>query len=442
MRRLLAFSLVLWLAGPSLSSAIAEDGFPDVDQLPVIEELPDPLVMFDGTPVTSAEQWRSERRPELIALFEHYMFGKAPPPPENFAFTVDDVDPQALGGKATRKIVTLRFGPEGTPPVSLLLVVPNGRQGPAPVFIGLNFVGNHTTLDDPAIPLTEAWVNNSWSGGSTSRAEDDQRGIRGESGSRPRWYFEKAVDRGYAVATMYAGELSPDYSGGGGGRAFTEGIHQGWLEEGQTWPGDTQWHTIAAWAWGLSRGVDYLVQDEHIDSQRIAVLGHSRLGKTALWAGATDSRFALIVSNNSGCGGAALHRRRFGETVARINQVFPHWFNARFKTYNEREDAIPFDQHQLIACLAPRPVYVASASEDLWADPRGEFLSVLHASPVYSLYGVEGFGLNDLPPVDTPCLTRLGYHLRSGPHEILEYDWQQFLRHARRHGLGQALTQD
>jgi len=193
-------------------SAVAYANWPDVDELPSVAELPDSLVMFDGTPVTSVEQWRNQRRPELISLFEHYMYGKAPPPPDNFQFVVEDVDPVAFDGKATRKIVTLRFGPEGTPPVSLLLVVPNERERPAPVFIGLNFVGNHTTMNDPKIPLPQAWINDQWSGGNDGRAHDDQRGLRAPDGQRPRWYFEKAVDRGYGVATMYAGEISPDHS--------------------------------------------------------------------------------------------------------------------------------------------------------------------------------------------------------------------------------------
>ena len=435
MRFFIGCLLACLLAFPYPVLTNAEEAFPDVDDLPVIEALPDPLVRFDGTAVTSAEQWRAERRPELIALFEHYMFGKAPPPPENFSFTVEDVDEQALGGKATRKIVTLRFGPEGTPPVSLLLVVPNGRQGPSPVFLGLNFVGNHTTMDDPAIPLTEAWVNDSWSGGSEGRAEDDQRGIRAAGGSRPRWYFEKAVDRGYAVATMYAGEISPDYSGGGGGRAFTEGIHQGWLEEGQNWPGDTEWHTIAAWAWGLSRGVDYLVQDEHIDSRRIAVFGHSRLGKTALLAGALDERFTVVIPSQSGAGGAAPARNISpgAESVERVNR-FTHWFNANYKRFNEQVERMPFDMHCLIAVCAPRPVLLTNATGDRWADPPGQFDMLVAAEPVYRLLGVENpLATHEFPEENVLVDSTLGYHIRPGRHDMTDVEWRAWFEFAEQH---------
>lgn len=411
--------------------AAAADEFPDVDDLPVIAELPDPLVMFDGTPVTTAEQWRERRRPELIGLIEHYMFGKAPPPPENFAFTVDDVDRQALGGKATRKLVTLTFGPEGTPPVSLLLVVPNDRDGPSPVFIGLNFVGNHTTMHDPAIPLTEAWVNDGWSGGSRSRAEDDQRGLRAPGGARPRWYMEKAVDRGYAVATMYAGEISPDTSG----RAFTEGVHRGYMEEGQTRPGDTEWHTIAAWAWGLSRGVDYLVEDDDIDAGRIAVMGHSRLGKTALLAGAFDERFTIVIPSQSGSGGAAPARdiSPGAESLERVNR-FTHWFNANYKRFNGQVERLPFDAHSLIALCAPRPVLLTNATGDRWADPPRQFDALVAAAPVYELLGVEQpLATRDFPEENALIDSTLGYFIRPGRHDMTDVEWNAWLDFADRH---------
>ncbi len=368
----------------------------DEDEVPDYT-LPDPLILENGDSVDDAETWFDQRRPEILELFREHVYGRRAGPPEAVEFEIIEEDAGAMDGEATLKRVAIRsVQGENSHTFELVLFIPNDTSGPAPVFLLMNNRGASNT--DPT--------------------REQKSGF---------WPAEEVIERGYAIAAFQVSDVAPDSAD-----HFREGAVS-LFEDPEEEREPDGWGALAAWGWGASRVMDYFEADDAVDASRAALAGHSRGGKASLWAGAEDERFAMVVSNNSGCGGAALFRRRFGERITLLNDVRPHWFCVNHRQFNGREDALPVDQHMLIALSAPRAVYVASASEDRPADPRGEFLAALHAGPVFELLGAQPLPAGEMPEPGEPVHGTVGYHIREGRHNLTPEDWHHFMDFADMH---------
>lgn len=431
--RFLKSALSVSLLGMFIGCATAPTSrLPEFAELSPQPALRDPLVMLDGRRVASREEWERTRRPELKAIFQHYMYGKIPGPVPMRTVT-QAVHTDFLEGKATLKVISLDAG-NGGPVIDLMLVVPNQRTGPAPVFLAMNFCGNHALTADARVPLTRGWLYNSCKGCTNNLATEAARG-----GQAQDWPLARLVERGYALASFCTTDIDSDR------KEISDGIYE-WLARGDTAQNNpTNRGSIAAWAWGFHRCVDYLVTDRDLDPKRIAAVGHSRNGKTALLAAAYDERIALSIPHQAGCGGTAPNRvspamaapqkngRPTAETIKVINANFPHWFNGEFKKFNDTPDRLPFDQHELVALCAPRPVLFSNAQEDQWANPSQQFEVLQGADPVYRLLGVKGLAAKQLPPQRELVDSRLGYYIREGKHSMTADDWEVFMKFADRH---------
>ena len=345
--------------------------------------LPDPLICNDGSPVTTKAKWEQVRRPELVEMVTTYMYGKTPKG-DHFGYEAIGYEPSVMSGLATRKIIRVFLSKEGNqgPTVDAYVYSPNSVRGKAPAFLMFNMQNDKVV--------------------------------------------ERLLRHGYGVILFNMQEAAPDSR-----EAYTKGVIPYYYRPGQTFPDPDEWGCIAAWAWTASRIMDYIEVDKDIDVNRVAVHGHSRLGKTALWAGASDTRFAMVYPAGSGCLGAAISRRAFGETLFDLNEAFPYWPDGNFQQFSRRESAMPFDQHEIIALCAPRPVYIGAGQDDSWADPYGEYLSARAANPVYELYGLKGIVSEKQPAVDTPDQEgMIAYHVHTGGHTVNDYDWEEFIKYA------------
>ena len=381
--------------------------------------LPDVLQTTNGNKVLNANEWKKVQRPYIYHLYEEIQFGRYPSKKMALRFRVLEMDATTFDGLATRKQIRIYLkATDSSQYVDVLLYFPNSKKQRIPVFLGLNFFGNQAVQYDNHILLSQKWISTKVKGSINNRATDSTRGIESS-----QWPIKEILSNGYAVATAYCGDLEPDFPEG-----WKTGIRTSLQTDLQIKP--EEWTAMGAWAYGLSSIVDYLETDEAIDPKKIALIGHSRLGKAALWAAASDPRFALVISNESGEGGAALSKRWYGETVKIITEKFPHWFMPRYKAYGDNIEALPIDGHMLLSLIAPRPLYVASAEGDTWSDPKGEFLSALEASKVYALFDVKGIDETEIPGLQHPVGKTVRYHIRAGKHDVTIYDWQQYLQFA------------
>lgn len=358
--------------------------------------LPDVLKTTNNVVIKNKADWEKLRRPEIIKLFENNIYGQMPTLYDSIGYLVTNENAAAMNGKARLKQVVIEvFNHNKSVKINLVLFIPATANKPVPAFLLINNRGKENT--DP-IRITKSEF----------------------------WPAETIIDSGYAIAAFNVNDLAPDNK-----ENFATGLLQLYPDQ---LTADNGMRAIGAWAWGASRVMDYFERDKTINAKKIAVVGHSRGGKASLWAAAQDQRFAICISNCSGNSGAALARRKFGETIKAINTSFPYWFNNNYKKFNDNADSLPVDQHMLIASIAPRPVYATNASKDLWADPTGSFLSLKNAEKVFALYGLKSNLPANPPGINQPVIQSIiAYHNREGVHNLTLYDWINFIKFANYH---------
>lgn len=382
--------------------------------------LPDLLLLSDGKRVTNANDWVKKRRPELLKMVEEIQFGKMPSRPADLSFEVFDKGTPAFNGKAIRKQVTVYFTKDREHKMNLLIYLPANAKKKSPLLLSLSFSAPNQIIEDSGIKIGEIWNREG------KKVKADQ------PSPFPKMNVEQFIDAGFGFATVYYGDIEPDFKDG-----IKYGIRGKYLKTGQISPANDEWGAISAWAWGLSRAMDYFETDKQIDAKRIAIQGASRLGKTVLWAGVHDTRFKMVIASVSGEGGAAIARRNYGETVAHITDPTRYYyqFAPNYHSYSNKVNDLPFDAHALVALMAPRPLLLQTGSTDYWSDPKGEFLSALAAAPVYKLFGETTPTVNELPaPNDTSqLLNKLGYFMHDGGHAVLPLDWKHYIEYMKRH---------
>lgn len=387
-------------------------------------DIHDVLTTLKGKKVTTVAQWEKLRRPEILKTLSTEMYGFTPTSKVKVKTKIIEINKKAINGKATRKQIELTFIKNKKElKVQVLVYFPNKKDKPAPAFAILNFCGNQSIEADSVIVISETLKKEF---DKTVLRTRNPRTVRG--GDANIYPIERIIDNGLGFATAWYGDFDPDYYDG-----FENGVHGLLHKKGQK-HGPNDWGSLGAWAWGLSRILDYLETDKDFDATKVAVIGHSRNAKAAIWAAAQDRRFAMCIPNNSGCGGTALMKRIYGETASSLNRRFPHWMCENFKKYINNEDSLTIDSYDLIGLIAPRPLYIGSAEGDQWADPHGEFLGMLYAQPVYQLYGIKKFPYDTMTPLGFKVIkSQIGYHYRTGYHALTPFDWEAYIEFAKFH---------
>ena len=383
--------------------------------------LPDPLELASGRPVKDARTWFDQRRPELLKLFEEQQFGRVPDRPKDMSFHVSETGIPAFGGRAIREQVTITFAKEkeAGPYADVLIYLPANAKGPVPLLLCASFSPNNLAVDDPGVKIGRIW-----------NAKEKRRVPATEGRRFGRLDVAAAIDDGFGIATVNYADFDPDAPG-----AIAGGVRQLYLKPGSTEPAPDEWGAISAWSWGLSRVLDYLETDPRVDATRVGLFGVSRLGKTVLWTGARDPRFALVIASCSGEGGAAVSRRNYGETVAHLVAPtrYPYQFAANYAKWAGKSAEAPVEANLLVSLIAPRPLLLQTGDTDIWSDPKGEFVSALSATPVYDLLGQSGLQTGQMPQPGQRVGGTLGYYMHAGGHGTVPSDWNVFLQFMEQH---------
>lgn len=377
-------------------------------------KLPDVLKMQNGRKVKNAKEWNNKRRNEIVRLFEEYQYGKAPAAPREMTFNIFDKGTPVFGGKAIRRQVRVYFTKDTSNyKMDILIYLPTNSSKPVPLFLNIGFSANSSVTDDPGIRVGYVW------GREGNKVEAPRAMQFG------RMNIDQFLSQGIGFASVYYGDIEPDFASG-----IKYGIRGHYLKPGTKYPAPDEWGAISAWAWGLSRAMDYFETDKQIDSRKVILFGVSRLGKTVLWAGAKDTRFAMVIASCSGEGGAALSRRNYGETIAHMTDstTYYYQFCGNWRKFRDDPSKSPVDAHMLVSLIAPRPLLLQTGDTDYWSDPKGEFLAAVAAEPVYNLLGKKGLGTDVLPQAGKPILNDLGYFMHSGGHGALPSDYDVFIK--------------